>query len=1849
MATALEARASILSETEEQFKEENWTLSSRLKELEDKMAKSTEETRKVTTETAKLLDDQDSHMQLIDDLKLKEATSKKQLDLITSKYESELSNTQRSLDESQEQKVQLESNLHETRQELQQALAAISALKAASQISNENSATNKLNADYFTTDDSDFETPDNTPPQSPMKAGAGSSNIAGRELETETLKSSLQHAHRMINIQQKALAKEKAEKLELRRQLEDKLSGTATSNASSGAGNGSGNAITARRSKVFRRGVASGAASTSSGSSGNNQSRRQTRHIPQDSVSSESNYESAFESAREDLTSERDTGTELESAFESAVENPAFESAFDTNDDQDTETEAGGTYGHAGTAGGYSSSSDEEDGAFAHQRSLAAEFMTLDDLEQHAKTHGMKLVSIEDEHHVVTDANSIITAAQKYNLVALPIEDHTRLVKETTRQLSPEEVQLKAKDVDMVAIPSQEYFQLMRATNSPSPETLNEQARKHDMVVVQESVYRHLQQLANNPSENDLKTWAEPLGFSLIDGQELLSLKKRVRSPDLNEVESHARRHKKSLVDPEEYNQLKNPSPEAIEESAKAHKLAVVDIAELEKLRAAPTVDSIKELALSNGLTAVETAKYEEYTNPSLEKIEALANSHGRFVVTGQDHRKLSLPLEQLADEQGLKVLDKKEYAQLVSRGQPDKAEMIRLATQHGLTVVEVQALEELHRKAERPTVADVTTWGHKLNLAVVPIDEYETPTPEQLASRAANINYEVLPRDEVEELKRIASNPTIEELRALSEQSGLACVPKDVYEDFERTATAPQEPFIRHHAKKMDLEVMTVAEAESLRKSHESMTPAQIEEWAKKLNMVVLTQEAYDQGFQGSGVAGGLVAGAGAGAGESTEKPVERAPEKISYNSSVAAKRDHFEGIIKQSGNSKQDKQKRDKVVESMRSLGYVPVSTEEYKRLISNQEVYEPSKGEVIRLAKTFGLTTMPIESYQKLIKRGHVRDPSFSDIDESSKDGGSGAKQASRMPSSTSTSSIVTLDDPSSLDMKAVPAEYLASLRRIVESPTKEDLQDQASKMGLVVLAEEEAAELRKQAEIAASTATGVAPVPKVKNPAALVAEESLEHKAAAKGLCLISQEELDKLNRPIADVASEHGLAVVSADELKSLTLPLEEQAAAVGMALIAVDEVDQLRVPLEEQAKSKGLRVLSDSEYNELIVPFEERAKSKGLRVLSDSEYNQLNVPFEEQAKSKGLHVVSETDFNRLNSPLEDQARAKGLELVAKTDLDELSKPLESRAKSLGLELVSVVELEELRLPLEDQLSKKGLCAIELEDANKLKQSVEDRAAAQGLAVLPVAELQLLQMPLEKRAASQDLSLVPVSELELLRQPLEVRAASQGKALVSTNDAKLLTLPLEERARSQGLAVISETELQQLRQPLEKLAAGHGMAVVPAAELDTLRQPIDKRAARQGLALIAVSELTRLQTGQVNAQNIDAKAAQYGMIAVPRAEFNSLKNPSLARLREVAATLGFVLVPESLANAATATTTATSTATATGTAATGLIITPQASLEPKLKNSPGSPVTVVQHREVQPEIAHAASAVAIDEFFDAADTVSLASSLVHPASRTTTRDGGASLAQHPVATASTSASANHVNQLNQQRHARKASASSLASSIVTAHYLNTSQSTIYSQSSLTGRNMIPYVTQIVIGEYLYKYTRRVGISGISDNRHERYFWVHPYTLTMYWSKSSPVNGARPGNAKGVAILGVESVVDRNPLPPGLYHKSILVHTSERDIKITCPTRERHNVWYNSMRYLINRSDDDLVFDDEEATGTEYTTDKRLDAERASTRHPSSNSNKAMSIRRSLAPEMNTRYSRQPSSSSFRSTR
>ena len=129
-------------------------------------------------------------------------------------------------------------------------------------------------------------------------------------------------------------------------------------------------------------------------------------------------------------------------------------------------------------------------------------------------------------------------------------------------------------------------------------------------------------------------------------------------------------------------------------------------------------------------------------------------------------------------------------------------------------------------------------------------------------------------------------------------------------------------------------------------------------------------------------------------------------------------------------------------------------------------------------------------------------------------------------------------------------------------------------------------------------------------------------------------------------------------------------------------------------------------------------------------------------------------------------------------------------------------------------------------------------------------------------------------------------------------------------------------------------------------------------------------------------------------------------------------------------------------------------------------------------------------------------------------------------------------------------------------------------------------SNTDPRMIQAITQTMIGEMMWKYTRKAGRGEMSNTRHRRFFWVHPYTRTLYWSDHDPATANRAElKSKSVAIEAVRVVTDDNPMPPGLHRKSLIIVTPGRSVKFTAQTSQRHQTWFNALSYLLLRTGGD----------------------------------------------------------------
>ncbi|ORZ13990.1 hypothetical protein BCR42DRAFT_59446 [Absidia repens] len=180
----------------------------------------------------------------------------------------------------------------------------------------------------------------------------------------------------------------------------------------------------------------------------------------------------------------------------------------------------------------------------------------------------------------------------------------------------------------------------------------------------------------------------------------------------------------------------------------------------------------------------------------------------------------------------------------------------------------------------------------------------------------------------------------------------------------------------------------------------------------------------------------------------------------------------------------------------------------------------------------------------------------------------------------------------------------------------------------------------------------------------------------------------------------------------------------------------------------------------------------------------------------------------------------------------------------------------------------------------------------------------------------------------------------------------------------------------------------------------------------------------------------------------------------------------------------------------------------------------------------------------------------------------------------SLSVSSMATESNQATYHPSNTVNHGASSSASSAGMTAPSITSS--IHDEHSTMVRALPKTADPTISSITQTMIGDWLVKYTRKPMGQGFSERRHERYFWIHPYTRTLYWCTRAP--GADGGELKAKSAF-VENVMVGRPdsdSPEGSGVPCLLIQTATRQLKIKAPTKERHDLWFESLTYLLTRT-------------------------------------------------------------------
>lgn len=1476
---------------------------------------------------------------------------------------------------------------------------------------------------------------------------------------------------------------------------------------------------------------------------------------------------------------------------------------------------------------------------------------SIEHIKSGAESHNHLLISKNDHEKLAARANkSIEELAKESNMTVLSLGTYAKLrdeVEKPTLSLLVE----KLESLGYMAITLQEHEELNKKANK----LLEERTSEAGLQLIQPDTLTKLKE-DNSVSAAKLTEQKETIeGLNddianykslLLSSEESLTIERErteANAIKLAQLQSEAKNLTKSIENPSElyladkaesYNlclinkkecdELREKAGKSIDQLSSELGLIAIGNEEYESLKrkvSDPTSEELEKHATNMGYELVQTKEWTElvknHDDPPLSYLSEKAVASGKVVIDSVEYSELveakNEPLERRAASLNKTLLDSAEYDQLLKTANEPSLDVVSLmAEKHGHSIIPIDLLNDIRSIAEEP----LESRAKKSGCLLIPEKQYsaltnslEHPEVTYLKKKASELDFELMSVTELEDMRKRLEQPSIDELKKHAETHSMNMI--DVGELLSLKASA-DEP-IESKAEKVGAIVLPHTEYSSLREKAEKT----LEQHAKEKNMRLLSAEEFNElkerGERPSmDFIGPYISALGfsmlprkeldtlrSRADESTETKAardgKRVVDSLDYEQMVA----------------KAESPDLDHLSAKANPLGYTLVDNKELDHLRSSESETLEEKAE--RCKKV----VLDEDSHKELLE------PSVAKLTEHASKNGL---------SIITTTELLQLKQiaEEGLDVQAakqgkviVPAEEFdelvvskRSLEQEIENPSLDLIINNASRHGYVAIEQEALDELKSRAN------------------------ESVEIKAERANKILLNAAEYDdlliKANKPTIEEikrnASMNGLIAVPEHDYDTLLAecnePLEAKATAKGMALVPSKELDELRSIerephhsfLQEKSSLLGLAMIPTAELGSLKErasnpthsEIEEMASKRDLAVVPTDQLqalrNLIDDPsinyIKDKAAVHGMSVIeSHLLFNlrdQLENPsidfLSQGALGHGYVTIPEEELeslkDALNNPgrtvLDAKAAELGCVIITRDDVEAMQAKidkpslsyLKEKSSASGHAMVSEENLRNLEEAanrtIEEKAKEAGFVALTGSEYETL---LSRSSDLEHLSKL-VDNSDELKDILEKR----GYSVITAEEAKEVNVErIMKTAKENGYIVVHEddptsADIAHLSSWLESKSAGSWStksqdSTESFADAETSfvlsEEELQRSAEALGYTLVKANEAIKSETPRSMAP-ITRRGSSLSLDTIEE----TLDEEDLKR---IAKQRDFLLVPRSS------------------------YIALNVEQEPDVENVTVIPTTYF--KKLTSNKADNINNVGDDVFEKHATergymrtpdvstppptmgAIDELSTVAHPSPDVFT----------PPATSRFSDKQRRYSPALSTSHSMRSNLSlqsmprSINASLQTADIFS-----MATNVSLTDTSMIPAITQVVIGEYLFKYYRRLGgLSAISETRHERYFWVHPYTLTLYWSTSNPVLG-NPADVKtrAAAIVGVESVEDNNPLPTGLYHKSIIVRSQDRSIKITCPTRKRHNIWYNALRYLIHRNMNELSFDTED---------------------------------------------------------
>lgn len=1306
-----------------------------------------------------------------------------------------------------------------------------------------------------------------------------------------------------------------------------------------------------------------------------------------------------------------------------------------------------------------------------------------------------------------------------------------------------------------------------------------------------------------------MKEKLESMGYKVITYPEYNEMKSNLlewENPSESYLVPKITSRGKIVISKENYEELLAPSVSEITRRLEEKGYSVFTNAEHQKLMGlieSPDLEYIKRKLELQGLVAVSEEDYEKLS--SIGKTRTLISTEEYQELKGKVTSMNKEELEDCVTKLGMALVSKSELENMNRIiGNPSVEFHEQKLKEVGYTVLDSGDFERLKAEAASPSLEKITEIAkaqdyllvHARDLSVRGIVDSEkigslcdsesfVLINKETHDALLNGGFDKINKSEVIKLcskvdlipispakyEEMAREPDMDRIKHLAAEKASVVISRESYEILRAEADCPTEEAVRIFAEQNGLALVIKSDYDLLLEKLDSPSKHQLEKQAERIGLTLVSADKYSSLLH-----------------ELSSRSIPTTPSNASK---VLASKQYFEEVIRH------ENEKSEKILESTKTLGFVTLSNKEYRTLRENQKDRVVTKTDIYHGAKNYDLAVLPNEEYKALLKKksGGADKLDHSDLE----------KIAARFNMKLIPFDMKTTEPSTTLRTKTLDPDSVAPLKlneqdapdafrseeRIENenSPATEEIdqiRDTSTEFSPKVISSKIASGSR-------STCAKLDIEGTVSSKTCSISFDDLQKKAISIGYSLAALPNQDSLAFPASDASKNGHHGVFDKSEDRSLNVDhiseerLECLASQLGMVTVFKTEYRELldntftRDFLDSRASELGLIILSENTYKEMSsrdVISKENIKaiaSKfGLQVFSEDELASLKADYEAK-------------FSKMET-IEANAKSIGYILLKKERMEEL-EAVERAATSHKQSREHVPEAESLN-SVESSSSSEGshqaiptthstlgcdeLQALDLESSLPLtRQQIIEQAEGYGLVVLDEDQYTAMnkKSPMTKEQITEQarkLKLIVLDELkyELMKKPSKITEKEVAKyakehGLVLSDKAQIEHLgstptPTKEQlisyARQYDLVAISCEDYKRLKktvvlskEQLIKQVQNYNMVAINFKDYEDMKRGISKGPSQSkppSQKAIGDLDVTRSKTSSRPSSQYGDEFNRFFKLAIKNGIWKTPKGKSFpvpVRPHDV------VLLPKSYFD---------------GLSKRGELEGLESDLGKRNQfqtlSSQRQQRSIAQAPKSSPRLIEPERKKSVVQ----ASAINSHTDLERPQ-------------EQKVNSAGTS-----------MRRALKKAHHPQNNKIVSEPSLIRSNSlsgvSLASVASLTEPSIIPALTQTVIGEYLYKYYRFFGV----ESRHERFFWIHPYTLTLYWSSTNPVLETKSSaqRTKSAAILGVESVSDSNPYPAGLYHKSLLIKSDQKTVKITCPTRKRHNIWYNSLRYLIQRS-------------------------------------------------------------------